>query len=380
MSSAPPARVLTLFPRPEGGGAERLVLDQLRLHDPARCDLKVVALRKARLDPEFRAHPGYACLRAWTPWSPRALAAVHRLIRSERIEILHTHLQEADFYGYWLKRLNPGLLWVSTRHNTDDFRKRWFWRLLNRTMARRCDRVLAVSHSVKEFVARYEEVPADKIAVVHNGVDVKRFVARAPTPEAKAAFGIKPGDFVVGIVGRLCKQKGHATLFEAVARGRREIPGLRLLVVGTGGLRKSLGRLALRLGIADRVCFAGYHKDTTALYAAMDVCCLPSLFEGFGLVLVEAMLCERVVVGSRVDGIREIVEDGSTGFLAEPGDSESLARALVRVFRREYDDGLVARARQMALSRFNLEKNLDRIADLYQEGLGRRAAEELSAR
>jgi glycosyltransferase involved in cell wall biosynthesis len=374
MSSASPARVLTLFPRPEGGGAERLVFDQLRLHDPTRCDLCVVALRKALLDPEFRAYPDYACLNAWTPWSPRALAAVHRLIRRKRIEILHTHLQEADGYGYWLKRMNPGLVWLSTRHNTDDFRKRRFWRLLNRTMARRCDRVLAVSHSVKEFIARYEEVAADKITVVHNGVDVKRFVPTTLTVEAKASLGIQPGDFVVGIVGRLCQQKGHAYLFAAAARVRREIPGLRLLVVGKGGLRKSLEALALRLGIADRVSFAGYRKDPTALYAAMEVCCLPALFEGFGLVLVEAMACGCLVIGSRVDGIREIVEDGSTGFLAEPGDSESLARILVRVYRREYDDALVTRARHLVLSRFNLEKNLDRIADLYQEVLGRSAA------
>jgi glycosyltransferase involved in cell wall biosynthesis len=346
------------------------------LHDPSRCDLSVVALRKALLDPEFRAYPRYACLHAWSPWSPRALAAVHRLIRCKHIEILHTHLQEADCYGYWLKRLNPGLVWLSTRHNTDDFRKRRFWRLLNRTMARRCDGVLAVSHAVKEFIARYEEVPRDKISVVHNGVDVKRFVPTTLTVAAKASLGIQPGDFVVGIVGRLCPQKGHAYLFAAAARVRREIPGLRLLVVGKGGLRKSLETLALRLGMADRVLFAGYHKDPTALYAAMDVCCLPALFEGFGLVLVEAMACGCPVIGSRVDGIREIVEDGSTGFLAEPGDSESLARALMRVYRREYDDGLVTRARHLVQSRFNLETNLDRISDLYQRALGRLPARE----
>src|SRR5438874_1912003 len=159
-------KILTLFPRAVGGGAERLVLDQMRFHKDAGYGYVAVALRRGKLHDEFAAQSCYRCMHAGVRFNPLAVARLNRLIRDEHIDVLHTHLQEADFYGYWLKRLNPKLVWISTRHNADDFRTRRFWKALNGAITTRTDRIVAVSKSVREFIASYERVPVDRITFV----------------------------------------------------------------------------------------------------------------------------------------------------------------------------------------------------------------------
>jgi glycosyltransferase involved in cell wall biosynthesis len=358
-------RVLTLFPSAVGGGAERLVFEQMRLHGGAGYDYAAIALRKGKLHPEFAALSCYSCVNAGVRFNPVAVRRIHRFIQARGIDVLHTHLQEADFYGYWLKRLNPGLRWISTRHNTDKFRTRAFWRGLNAAISRRTERVVAVSNAVRDFVASHERIPPTKLVVVRNGVDLSRFAERPSRDAARASLNLPAGDFVVGIVGRLSPQKGHQYLFEAAAALAAEIPNLRLLVVGEGGLKARLSRLATSLGIADRVSFVGFRSDMSRVYPTMDLLAMPSLFEGLPLVLVEALVCERVAVGARTFGITEVIEDGKNGFLVEVADSRALAAAIARVFRGEYDRDMPKRARAAAMAEYDIQAYLRRLEGIY---------------
>lgn len=359
--------VLTIFPSAAGGGAERLVFDQTRLHDGVGYQHSTVALRKAKLHQQFAENPRYRCLNAVVRTNPLALGRLHQLVGAQKIDLIHTHLQEADFYGYWLKRLNPRLVWVSTRHNTDAFRTRLFWRTLNSLLSRRTDRVIAVSHAVGDFVLRHERVARDKLTVVRNGIDLGRFAERPTAQLARQQLGL-PGDvFVVGVVGRLNEQKGHKYLFQAVARLAAEAPRLRLLVVGEGGLRSELDRLARRLGIAERVSFLGFRQDMASVYAAMDVFCLPSLFEGLPLVLVEALACARVAIGTRALGITDVLVHEKNGFLVPPKDAEALASAILKVYRGDYDRDIGKRAREGALVDFGMPRYLAELERIYRE-------------
>jgi glycosyltransferase involved in cell wall biosynthesis len=358
-------RVLTLFPSAVGGGAERLVLEQIRFHATAGYDYWAVAMRKGKLHREFSAHACYSCVHAGTRLNPLALRRVNRLIRSRGIDVLHTHLQEADFYGYWLKRRNPKLIWISTRHNTDQFRTRFFWRSLNAAITGPARRVVAVSEGVRAFVARHERIPPDKLVVVHNGIDLGRFAEMPSGQVARQALGLAPDEFVVGIVGRLSPQKGHRFLLDAAARLAPVIPRLRLLVVGEGGLKGALRRRARALGIADRVSFVGFRSDMATLYAAMDMLAMPSLFEGLPLVLVEALACGRVAVGTRAPGILDVIEDGKNGLLVDVGDVPALADAIARVQRGDLDPDMVNRAREAARADYGLPTYLGRLERLY---------------
>jgi glycosyltransferase involved in cell wall biosynthesis len=358
-------RVLTLFPSAVGGGAERMVLEQIRRSDRFPYAHTAIALRAADLHADFSAFPSYECVHAGTRLNPLALRRLHRAIAARGIDILHTHLQEADFYGFWLKKLNPHLIWISSRQNTDAYRQRLFWRTLNRSISHSTDRIVAASAAVRDFVGRYEGIPAAKVSVVHNAINLDRFAAPRPAAAARATFGLPPDAFVVGIVGRLSPQKGHPYLFEAAARLAPEIPELRLLVVGKGHLGRKLRRLAGALGITDRVSFVGFHEDMAAAYAAMDVFCMPSLFEGLPLALLEALICGKVAVAARAPGITDVLVDGENGLLVDVADPVSLAAALLRVRRGAYDPDMPRRARAAAVAEYDVERYLARLQAIY---------------
>ena len=363
-------RVLTLFPSAVGGGAERLVFEQLRFHDGGRYDYAAIALRKGKLHAQFAAFPCYSSMNAGVRFNPFVLRKLHRIIRARRIELLHTHLQEADFYGYWLKKLNPRLHWISSRQNTDAFRTRAFWRAVNATISRQTERVIAASDAVRDFVALHERVPPEKLVVVRNAIDLSRFAERPSRAEARTSLNLPAGDFVVGIVGRLSPQKGHHFLFQAAATLMTDIPNLRLLVVGEGQLKGRLQRLARALRIAERVSFVGFRPDMGVLYAAMDLLAMPSLFEGLPLVLVEALVCEKVAIGARAPGITDVIEDGKNGLLVKVGDPQELAAAIGRVFRGEYDRDMPKRARRAALAEYDIKYFLERLEAIYLEQCG----------
>ena len=364
-------RVLALFPSAAGGGAERLVMEQILHHNREAFDYAVVALRRGPLHAIFSEHTQYACTNALTTFSPWVLWRLRRLVRRRGIQLLHTHLQEADFYGYLLKRMQPDLVWLSTRHNTDDFRTRWFWRTVNRTMARPLNRVIAVSQAVGTFVQQNEGIASDKIDVVLNGVDLAPFEAAADRVSARRELGLNDEDFAVGVVGRLARQKGHRYLLQAAAMLREQLPGMVIMLAGQGSLRGSLERLARDLGIADRVRFLGFQRDTARFYRALDVFCLPSLFEGLSLALVEAMASGCVIIATRANGIVEVIENGRNGLLVAAADPSELAAALMRVHHHDTDGDLGDRARADAHARFDVLRTIREVEQAYLRLLGR---------
>lgn len=129
-------------------------------------------------------------------------------------------------------------------------------------------------------------------------------------------------------------------------------------------------RLAGALGITERVSFVGFRPDMGSLYATMDLLAMPSLFEGLPLVLVEALVCERVAVGARAPGITDVIEDGHNGLLVKVGDVGELAAAIARVFRGEYNRDMPRRARAAAMAEYDIKTYLGRLEAIYLERCG----------
>ncbi len=194
---------------------------------------------------------------------------------------------------------------------------------LGRLTARLSDRVVAPSRATAEELARDYGVAG--AAVIPNGV--------APLPRETGAPAVAPspaGGLVVLYAGRLRTRKAVAVLLEAVARARREVPGIALELVGDGEQRPALRAQAERLGIAGAVRFVGAvpRAEMARRLAAADLFCLPSLYEGLPLAILEAMAAGLPVVATAVAGVPEAVDDGTTGLLVPPEDADALARAL----------------------------------------------------
>ena len=206
---------------------------------------------------------------------------------------------------------------------------------------------------------------------IYNGVDVVRAEHAstiAAAEELRRRLGIA-GRHVIGIVARLRAEKGHASLLKALPRVLKRVPDLVLLVVGDGPDREVLMEHGRALGVNSHIVWVGERspEETLAFYEVMDVVAVPSQFEGFGLSVAEAMAAGRPVVGMRVGGLAEIIEDGVTGYLVAPDDSAAFAAALIRVLRDPQEAAIMgARGRKRVSKQFSSERFAESFVEAYR--------------
>lgn len=252
----------------------------------------------------------------------------------------------------------------------------WRSRLRNRLTASLVRAVVTVSRGLGERFCRANGVPRRKLRVIPYGVDVDA-TARHPAEEVarfRAEVGAGPGAVLFGSIGRVVEQKDHATQLRAFAAVCRRVPAARMVVAGDGPLRPDLGRLAAELGVADRVRLLGHTDRVGLVLRSLDVFVMASIFEPFGVALLEALAAGVAVVATRVNEIPEIVADGETGLLVPPSSPDKLADALVRLADDPgLRDRLAGRAAADARRRFSLAATVDQYQLLYDEVRGRAA-------
>ena len=238
-------------------------------------------------------------------------------------------------------------------------------------MWRRFDAGIAISEAIKRFTIEIEGAPADKIAVVHYGIDfgwLSDDEIEAASHHLRAALGVGADALLLGMVCRLVEQKGIPYALEALRRLRAQYPQAHLVIAGDGEKAAELRRLSSALGIADRVHWLGWRSDAADLMAAFDVLLVPSLWEGFGLVLLEAMSRRVPVIASRVSAIPEVIVDGESGILIAPRDVDALARAIARLLNdralRKYM-GLLGAARLD--EHFSVERMISGTLAVYEQ-------------
>ena len=250
----------------------------------------------------------------------RLALALGSHVRRTRPDVIHTHLFDADLVGTLVARV-CGVRCCSTIHSATFFearRHRWRYRCL----ALLVSRFFPVSQSLSDVLVQRCRVPAARVRVIRNGIDMTRF---APSPARDGAVTRGP---IIGTLARLIPSKGIRILLDAMPHLLQKYPEALLLVGGGGEEQEALERQARALGIPDRVVFVGPVQDPRDFYRRLDLFVLPSLDEAFGLVVLEAMAMGLPVIGTRVGGVPEVLTHGVNGWLVEPGDSAVLAAGL----------------------------------------------------
>ena len=221
----------------------------------------------------------------------------------------------------------------------------------------------------------------DRVRLLYNGIDAERFNPNVPR-DFRTELGAGPDEVLIGISSRLAPDKGQDTFLRAAARVAAQEPRTRFVIVGDDSIFSDnaeyvpmLRRLATDLGLANRVAFLGFRQDMPAVYNSLDILVNAAWREAFGMVVVEAMACGKVVLGTRAGGIPEIITHGRDGYLFPVGDEEVLSDLLLELVRKpDLRRTIGQAARQTVLERFTIETQVKALEQVLAEIAGAESA------
>jgi len=359
-------KIAYILPSLDKGGAERFIVDLIlnldrKIFEPVLVLFKRGGEWEKELAAEnipvviFHKRGKIAPLNFWR---------LVNFLKKFRPQIVHTHLG-GDIYGRLAAKFLQTPVIITTEHNINPDENRCH-NLAKRMTARWADKIVAVSAAVKkDLIARYR-TPADKIAVILNGIEIEKFLNRPAASREKNNRAMAPRPLVIGTIGRLSPQKGQAVLIEALTR--LKTPNFRCLIAGNGELKDKLLKQIKTANLQKKAALVG-HVDAAIFLNSLDIFVLPSLWEGLGLVLLEAGLGGRPVIASATGGITEIINN-DTGWLVKPGDVGALAEKLNWLLNNSDSPKVRLKTdnlRAKVIAEFDIKKVAADYQALYQE-------------
>ena len=295
--------------------------------------------------------------------------SVKALMREKQIDLIHIHGTRATSNVYWAaKKLD--LPTVYTIHgwsfhddqnalvkNARIFFEKW--------ITKKTDCNISVSDSNQE--TGFKHIPGFKSVVVHNGIDLIKFNPDcAKRKNLRTELNIAQDAFVICFIGRMTAQKDPLTLIKAFKEINSEYSNAVLLMVGDGELKEKAIALTRELGLEKSVIFQRSRTDVADILFSSDIFCLPSLWEGFPIALLEAMAMRKSVIATEVDGSVEIIQNKKNGILVKPQNIQMLANAIKELIQNNsLKEELSIAAQQTILNDFDVKKMTKKIEDVY---------------
>lgn len=350
------------------GGLEHVAATLCTTLDPNRFETSALCLKDggaladdltARGIPVFRLPP------------PRGRAdyfaamKIARILRRERIDVIHTHNTSAFIDGGLAALLAGTPTHVHTDHSRLFPDKRRYM-IAEFVMSHFAYRVVGVSDHTVEELRRYERIPLSKLTTIPNGIDAHAFDRAHDGTAKRRELGIPMTSTIIGAAVRLTEQKGLTYLLQAMPRILAAQPDTVLVIAGEGVLADSLREQARSLGVQEQVRFIGPRRDIPELLAMFDLYALPSEWEGLPMIILEAMASACPIVASDVGGVRMAVRDGENGYLVPARDVDALVQRITALLgdgRRRRQFGEVGR--RFFRERFSAEAMAAAYARLY---------------
>jgi len=374
---------ILMVARPASGGMKEHVLElacglAARGHDvefAAPDDTDIAGAARAR---GFTVHSVPIVSKPNPVQDPRAVRMLQRIIYDGRYDIVHAHGFKAGFIGRLAVRLSgigvrPFVVTAHTHvltRSTTSAATRWQLRTVERSLERYVTRYIAVSDSVARELLEAYNMPAEKVAVVHDSIDLAPFEQPRDRAAARLALGVGVDAPVVGLAASFSAHKGIRDLIDAVPEIARRVPGVRVVIGGSGALESQLRSQATAVGCNDSIVWPGHVIDMPRFLAALDVFVSPVRSETFGVALIEAAAAGVPTVATRVGAVTEFVLDGVTGLLVDPNDSEALAQAIVGLLDdRRTAAKLADRARERVRTEYSAQRMVEGTLAVYAEAL-----------
>lgn len=305
-------------------------------------------------------------IRTKSELSPKVFLTALRLlifIKENKIEIIHAQTRVTQVTASFLSKL-ARIPYVTTCHG-------FFKPKISRKICK-CwgDKVIAISEPVRAHLVNDLKVPKNKIELIYNGIELKDFshtYTKQEIVDFKNEFKIKDGP-VVGIIARLSLIKGHKYLLTAAKEILKTNKDAQFIIIGDGPEKKNLLELSRSLKIENNIYFIPSTLETKKPLSVMDIFVMPSLQEGLGISILEAMACGLPVVASNVGGIYSLIKDGKNGFLVPPKDPESLKEAILKLLNnKKMAESFGVFSQEIARDNFSLDKLISKVEEVYKK-------------
>jgi glycosyltransferase involved in cell wall biosynthesis len=374
------ARVAHIITKLELGGAQQNTLFTVAHLDQARYQPVLIAGEGGILDREAESLPGVRFIQVPSLVRPirprldlRALMRLTSLLRSIRPSIVHTHSSKAGIIGRWAARLAGVPIIIHTIHGFGfTAHQRGVVRhaliAMERMTARVTTRFFAVSEANRKLgVDRHVFTPG-RCTVIRSGIDLENWRrVRVDVAAKRRQFGLHPDRPVVGMISALKPQKAPLDFVRIAAAVSHDRPETQFMLVGGGELRGAVEAEVSRLGLSDRFVLTGWRRDVQEIFRCFDVFVLTSLWEGLPRVYLEARVSGVPVVGTRVDGAAEAIEDGVTGYLADAGDVKAMTERVLHLLHYPDDAARMAERGRAIPKEFDMHYMLRQQEEEYEK-------------
>lgn len=297
------------------------------------------------------------------------IRTISEMLKKEKPDLLETHLTWSRIFGT-IASVIIGRKNVISFEQGDIYNTGWRYTTANFLISFFIDKIIVCSNELKKWARRNYRIPNRKMVVMHNAVLTDFFKPNNSGGNVRRILEIGHDDIVIGSVGSLGTgiNKGMNYCIDAVSVLAQKYDNIKLIIVGDGELRGELERQVKNLKLEGIVGFLGLRRDIESILGAMDIFILASVFEPFGIALIEAMSMEKPVIGSASGGIVEVIEDGVNGFLFSPGDPRDLAEKVDRLIGNEkLRKEIGMRARKSVEEKFEAKKYVRRLESIYDD-------------
>lgn len=366
--------VLFVMPQMGMGGSERLVHNLVLRMDRSRFNPSLAWLYGNEVLKEFQdlqvpLHHVPKTKRVDFP----TMRALQKIVECNEIDIVNAQHFMPAIYSYYGCKVAAKKALVFTAHSRWEVEEMPFkWRVAGGYLLRRLDASIGVAPDVSSAIRTVFNTGAHQTATIENGVDTDLFAQQKDVGGLRGSLGLTDRDIVIGMVANLKKVKNHLFLLQAFAQVAEEFENVKLLLVGQGftgesdNTEEDLRLFVNNHRLAGRVLFLGYRTDISELLRVFDVFCLTSLREGLPIGLIEAMAAGLPVVGTNVEGIRDVVTRNVDGILVEPGDVTALRNTLIGLIRDERRRNELGRAGQeKSVQKYSLQRCVREYEQLF---------------
>ena len=303
----------------------------------------------------------------------KAILKVRKILKQIKPNIVYLHSSKAGAIGRIALALNFKTKILYNAHGwyfnaqISNIKKKIFV-VIEKILAVKTNKIINISKSEHESALKHKIAPEKKMCVIENGIDFTKFENNDKyREETRKKYHVKNDEIVIGVVGRLTEQKDPLTMIKAFELVHKENRNVRLMYVGSGNLEEDVKQYAKEKNILDKIIITGWVDDVEQYIPAFDIAVLPSKWEGFGLVLIEYMACDKPIIATNVGGISDIIENFKNGILCSVQDYKTIGETIIKLIKNENLKKQIIYQNKVYREKYNIQNVINNHIKIYKE-------------